>query len=171
VNAPTATDVQGWTQLDALKSAPADRLERFVAIANATLLRITGLTWESVPPEQEPLVQQAVQGIAEMTTFQQAPETLETLSDFDLIASFNAGPYSETRRSPGEAMKARLLVAWPWLSSLLWTLLTPDQYDYWRAFFSNVPAPAFDVQEVDWSAGQDLLGGSYQADPGYFFGA
>jgi hypothetical protein len=98
--------------------------------------------------------------MSQQLAMQATPEYLETLSDFDHIQSFSAGPYSETRRSPGDAMKARMLNAWPWLSDLLWRMLTPDQYDYWISFFSGDNAPAFAVTEVDWSD-TGLLGDGY----------
>jgi hypothetical protein len=157
--APTFEQVQEWTELEQLKSADEVKAQRLVARAGASLLQITGLAWETVPAGQEPLVQQAVQGLAEMLTYQTSAENLETLSDFDLIKSFSAGPYSETRRDAGDAMKARLLVAWPWLSDLLWGLLTPDRYDYWTAFFGGQNAPAFAVTEMDWGAFEDVDSG------------
>lgn len=153
---PTAADVQSWTKLDALKNAAADDAARIVAVAKSSFLKITGQSWTAILPQDEPLVQQAVKGMAELTSYQDSPEYIETLADFDLIQSFSAGPYSETRRSPGDAMKARLLVAWPWLSDMLWNLLTPEKYDYWTAFFSDKPTPAFDVQEMNW--GDHYLG-------------
>jgi hypothetical protein len=163
MQAPTATDVQGWTELDLLKNADAAKASRIVAVAEALFLRITGQTWDSIATADEPLVQQAVKGLSELTAYQDSPEYLETLSDFDLISSFSAGPYSESRRSPEDARKARMLVAWPWLSDLLWNLLTPDQYNYWTEFFLDTPPPAFEVTEVNWGA--DFY------DLGYYWGA
>jgi hypothetical protein len=172
VNAPSADDIKGWTELDTFTGAPAPRQERLTAIAISMFKRITGVTdFAAVAADDEPLAQQAITGLAELLTYQTSPEYMDTLSDWDLISSFSAGPYSETHRNPEEARKARLLVAWPWLSDLLWGLLTPERYDYWVSFFGGQNAPAFAVTEVDWSAGQDLLGGSYQADDPGFFGA
>jgi hypothetical protein len=124
-----------------------------------------GLAFDQVPADDEPLVQQAVKGLAELTAYQDSPEYLETLADFDLIQNFSAGPYSESRRSPREAMEARMLVAWPWLSNMLWGLMTPDKFDFWTAFFDpKRTAPAFAVQEVDWS-------GDFWIDRDYLWGA
>lgn len=153
---PTAAEVQGWTTLDALKNADALTADRVVARANASFVRMTGQTWPGLPVALEPLAQQAAQGLAELTILQSSAENLETLADFDLIQSFSAGPYSETRRSPADAMKARMLVAWPWLNELLWGLLTDDKYDYWIAFFSGLNAPATAVTEMDWGAYREL---------------
>lgn len=172
MDAPTAADIRGWTQLAALKTADDTLATRLVALAVSMFRRLTGVSdLTTVADSDVPMVQAAIQGLAELLTFQQSPEYLDTLSDWDLITSFNAGPYSETHRSPEEARKARLIVAWPWLSELLWSLLTPDKYDYWISFFGTDHPPAFAVQEVDWSAGQDLLGGSYRGDDPYLWGA
>lgn len=164
MDAPIPADVLARTELELLKDASEDKLAIIVATANALFLRFTGQTYEAMEPALEPLVQRAVQGLAEMTVYQESEDYLDTISDFDLIQNFSAGPYSETRRNPADMVKARLIVPWPWLSALLWQLLTPDKYDYWVAFFSGQVAPAFAVQEVDWS-GHDLV------DPAYLWGA
>lgn len=163
--APTATDVQGWTNLTDLKDADDTVAVRTVAVAGSLFQRITGLKFTDVQVDDEPVVQMVVQGLSELVFVQQSADTLDTLSDFDLIQSFSAGPYSETRRDPDAARKARLLVAWPWLSELLWGLLTPGQYDYWMEFFSDPTehTPAFAVTEVDWSG--------TRLDPAYWWGA
>lgn len=155
MDAPTAAEVQEWTNLAELKAAPLPTAERIVARANALFTRITGQQFVNVVPGNEPMVQQAVQGLSESMWFDQSEEQLETLSDWHLIQSFSAGPYSETRRSADDARKARMIHPWPWLNTLLWGLLTDEQMDYWIAFFSDelqIP-PAFEVSEVDWSGG------------------
>lgn len=164
MDVPSVEDIQAQTELAALKTASPEKATLNVGIAASSFTKITGQELATVAAADVPLVTYAIRGLAEMVTLQSAPEYLDTLADFDLIQSFNAGPYSETRRNPADAVKARLLVAWPWLSELLWGLLTPDKYDYWIQFFSGQNAPAFEITEVDWSAGQDLLGGSYQSD-------
>lgn len=169
--APTAADVQGWTEQDTLKNATLTRATRLTAIAISSFKRITGVNFDTVSADDEPLVEHAITGLAEMVMAQSDPEYLETLADFDLIQSFNAGPYSETRRGAEDAMKARRLVAWPWLSDVLWNLLTPDKYDYWVSFFSGKNAPAWTTQEVDWDFGGRLWGGSLGADDGHIWGA
>lgn len=163
MQAPSATDVQGWTQLDLLASADASRADRLVAIAISTFKRYTGVDLALVSADDEPVVQHAITGLAELLAYQASPDYMETLADFDLLQSFNAGNYSETRRSPKDARDARLLVAWPWLSDLLWGLMTPEKYDYWLSMFGVMP-PAFEVTEVDWS-GESYLYGSYGSPP------
>lgn len=154
--APSAAQIKEWTELDTLSGASAVKAARTVARANAMFLRFTGLRFESVPVELEPLVEQAVQGLAELLTYQTSPETLEALSDFDLIKSFSAGPYSETRRDPAEAAKARLLVPWPWLSDSLWGFMTPERREFYDVMFGGKPAPSFSVSEMDWGGYQEL---------------
>lgn len=161
---PTAAEVVAATEVDVLKAASPAKAAEIVAVAGSIFQRITGQTWTSVTVADEPIVRRVIRGLSELTAYQDSPEYLETLSDFDLIQNFSAGPYSESRRSPEDARKARLIVAWPWLSDLLWTLLTEDRYEYWWAFFSDHNLPAFAVQEVDWRYPNIF-------DIGYHFGA
>lgn len=158
--APTAAEILAASKFSFAEAGYADEtaLEPLVAAAGGLLTTITGLEWADITPAQEPLVLLAVGGMSEQLAMQSTPEYLETLADFDLIQSFSAGPYSETRRSPEDAMKARKLNAWPWLSDLLWQLLTPDKRDEWLAFFSGQNAPAFAVTEMDWSGMGDFDG-------------
>lgn len=155
---PTAAEVREWSKLDfgTLDYGDDASLGVLVAQATAALILITGQNLASLDPALEPLAQQAIRGLTEQLAYQAQPDMIETLSDFDLIQSFNAGPYSETRRSAEDAIKARLLNAWPWLNALLWGLLTPDKYDYWTNFFGGTHAPAFAVSEMDWGAYQDF---------------
>jgi hypothetical protein len=153
VVAPTAANVRGWSKIDfdALGYTDDATLQVLVDRAVANFYNTTGRPVDSsVPTELAPLVEQAIQGLTEQAAYRAQEDNLETLSDFDLISSFNAGPYSETRRSPDEMMKARMINAWPWLNRLLWDLLTPDKYDYWVFFFSGQLAPAFAITEVNW---------------------
>ena len=150
--APTASEVRGWSKLDfdALGYEDNSALQVLVDRAVANFYNTTGQVLANVPAALEPLVQQAVQGLTEQAGYRAQEDNLETLSDFDLISTFSAGGYSETRRSPDEMMKARMINAWPWLFRLLWVLLTPDKYDYWTFFFSGDVAPSFAVTEMNW---------------------
>lgn len=150
--APTVEEMREWSKLDfgALGYADDAALQVLVDRSVANFYNTTGRKLAKVPTELEPLVQQAIQGLTEQAAFRAQADNLETLSDFDLISTFSAGPYSETRRSPDEMMKARMINAWPWLNRLLWDLLTPEKYDYWTFFFSGQFAPAFAVTEMNW---------------------
>jgi hypothetical protein len=156
---PSAAELRSWSKLGFGELGYADDadLQRLIVRAGAALRRLTGRDLAvDVPDYEEPLFQQALQGLTEQLAFQTQQENLETLSDFDLIQSFSAGPYSETRRSPKEAFEARMLNAWPWLNSLLWSILSPDMLDYWEAFFGGSTPPAWSVSEVDWGAYEDI---------------
>lgn len=150
--APTAAEVRGWSKLDFDALGYDDtQLQVLVDRSVANFANTTGRPVDSnIPTEIVPLVQQAIQGLTEQAAYRAQEDNLETLSDFDLISTFSAGPYSETRRSPDEMMKARMINAWPWLNRLLWDLLTPDKYDYWVFFFSGQLAPSFAVTEMNW---------------------
>lgn len=163
MDAPTAAVVRAQSKLGFAELGYGDdvSLGRLVAAAIATLRRITGVSLDQVPEWQEPEFSLAIQGLTEQLAFQSQPENLETLADWDLIQSFSAGPYSETRRSPEEAFKARMLNPWPFLNRLLWGLLSPDMLDYWNAFFGGSTPPAFGVTEMDWGAFEDVDGSSY----------
>lgn len=67
----------------------------------------------------------------------------------DYIQSFTAGSYSETRasaenviRSRGGSVENPLVNRWRELSDLLYLLMTPDAYDYWRYRLTGITAPA-----------------------------
>lgn len=67
----------------------------------------------------------------------------------DYIQSFTAGSYSETRasaenviRSRGGSVENPLVNSWRELSDLLYLLMTPDAYAYWRFRLTGVAAPA-----------------------------
>lgn len=150
--APTAAQILEWSNVDfaALGYPDAPSLGFVVDRANAALEQVSGQTWASMPANFVKLAEQAVQGLTEQLAYRSTEEYAETLSDWDLIQSFSAGGYSETRRSPDDMFKARLLNAWPWLSDLLWLMLSDDKRDYWLGFFGG-SQPAFEVTEVDWA--------------------
>lgn len=64
------------------------------------------------------------------------------------IQSFTAGSYSETRSSSQTVLRNRgsvenpLVNEWRELSDLLYLLMTPDAYDYWRYRLTGVNPPA-----------------------------
>ena len=153
--APTAADVRGWTKLDLDELGYGDdsSLQVLVDRSVSNFTNITGQVLSALPDSLVPSAQEAIQGLVEQTVFRAQEDNLETLSDFDLISSFSAGGYSETRRSPDEMMKAKMINAWPWLNELLWQLLTPDKYDYWMAYFSGSFGPSFEVTPVNWGLG------------------
>lgn len=154
MDAPTAEEIVAASQLNFAEQGYDDaQVGVIVSSANSLLTAITGLTFDprgNIDSNIEALVRMAVRGFSEQIAYQGTPEYLETLADFDLIQNFSAGPYSEARRNAGDAMKARMLNAWPWLNGLLWSILTDDKRDYWNSVFSGLNAPAFAVTEVAW---------------------
>lgn len=128
--------------------------------AEQFVLHITG--WDSyaaVPAEKEALVELAIRLAVEMIAAQSRPEYLETLEDFDLISSFSAGSYSETRRSVDEALKAKMLAAWPPLNAALLGAMTDEARDDYLGWLDGKVAPSFEVSEVNWGAGYMALWG------------
>jgi|SRR3954452_3522655 hypothetical protein len=129
---------------------PLDRL--VIPAANALVIHLTGWeTFNAVPADKEPLVELAVRLAVEMQAAQSTPDYLETLADFDLISSFSAGSYSETRRSAEDAIKAKALTAWPALDHALVAAMTDDKHDDYLAWLEDQVAPGFAVTEMDWS--------------------
>jgi hypothetical protein len=101
----------------------------------------------------------------EMIASESTPEYLETLSDWDLIVSFSAGSYSETRRSVDEALKSKALTSWPTLDKALVASMTPEKYDDYIAWLNDIVAPGFAVTEMDWSGrGLGGLDSQYELD-------
>jgi hypothetical protein len=67
----------------------------------------------------------------------------------DYLQQFTAGSYSETRtsaenviRSRGGSVENPLVNSWRELSDLLYMLMTPDAYDYWRYRLTGTQPPA-----------------------------
>lgn len=162
---PSAADIAAQSKLDfaeigyAVADATPAGLQTLVGQAESEFFRITGQPLVSVDPNLEPLVFEVIRGLAEQQALRNTPENLDTMSDFDTIASFTAGPYTETRRSPEDMYKGRMLAEWPWLSSALWSLLTDDRYDFYISFFSGQNVPAFATTEVWWEGGGALYSG------------
>lgn len=162
--APAVADlVAASTNAAFIGGTPAQQA-RWSLYGVASWVRFTGLLYDLVEPVYEPLVFEAVRGLAELSALDQSQDRQETLADFDLLKSFGAGSYNETRRDPEEARKAKMLVAWPWLNQILWDFMTEDRRAYWIEFLMDPRAiPATSVTEVDWSRG---LAGSTRMEDG-----
>jgi hypothetical protein len=124
-----------------------------IPAAEAMVLHYTGWdTFEGVDPASEPLVGLAMRMAVEMIAAQSTPEYLETLSDWDLIVSFSAGSYSESRRSVADALKAKAITSWPPLDHALVAAMTDEKRDEYLAWLNDTVAPGFAVTEMDWAA-------------------
>lgn len=175
MDAPTAEQIRSWSQLDFgslgyPEGGNPDPLDELVARAGAFFGEIAGLGFDPVtdaalvvvPDRLAPLVRQAVQRMVELLAVQSQEDVIETLGDFQLLSSFSAGNYSETRRSLSELQKNQMIVADPTLNGLLWALMTPEKRSFWFAWLSGTNEPAFDIVEVDWNAPHLV---------GYFYGS
>lgn len=158
---PTVADLKSWSRVDfaGLDNPYTDeelqvRLDR----ACAFLLVTTGRAIdETMPAKFAVIAQEAVQLRVEQMCFQEQQDYSETAND-ELIQTFSAGNYSETRRTPSTA--ATLLTSLPeinpnpWLNRDLWLLCTDEMAEYWLTTLGGQAAaaliPSFEVTEADW---------------------
>jgi hypothetical protein len=174
---PDASRVREISQVDfdgrgfpTPEGTDSDPLQLYVDRACAYVEFITARPLDATCPAMlEPIAEQAVQMRTEQIMFQTSDDSAETAGDFDLIASFGAGTYNETRRDATTAQgQVKPLNPWPALNDLLWMLLTlvpgeanavvEARADYWRGLAGPVP-PAWEIIEVDWSGGLGLSSG------------
>jgi hypothetical protein len=166
MNPPTAIDIRNWTQLNLARYGYADdaKLQPVVDRAIGYILVMTGQTLPDLDPSAsptasaahlEPLMQQAIQMRVEQVLLQGRPGHVNSAADNEVVQSFSAGSYSESRRA-GQGFSSRTGAAergintWPALEELLWMLMTPERFAYWWAFTSGQPMPDFTVEEVNW---------------------
>lgn len=174
---PTAADVRGASQLDwdeygsGLGADPGPGgLQEIVDRAESAFYSITGQKLDSIDVRYAPQVRRVIQAMTEQLAMQGGEDVLDTQSDWDLISSFTAGPYSENHRSPKDMLDGRMLFPVPWVSMALWGLLTPERYSFWWAFFTGQNQPAYETTDVFWSEGQ-AIGRLYDPYGGWFGGA
>lgn len=152
----TAAEVREWSNVtfaDLGYPAPtsgADRLQRLVDRALEYVLDVTGLeAVENVPDGLQATWEEAVQRRTEQLAYNSSEDAAETGGDFDLIKSFGAGKYNETRRDMGDSEKAKVVNPWPVLDDLLKRLMTPDKLDWWYERWGAI-VPASEITEMDW---------------------
>jgi hypothetical protein len=152
VTTPSVDDIKAWSAVDFANLVPDDGvLQVLIDRAVGWFQQITGrVVDDTMPSEFEATTREALQRMVEVAAYQRQPDQIETVADFMLISSFSAGSYSETRRGLDEIAKAKAITGDPYLNSLLLGLLTPDQMDWWLAWWSGENPPAFEVTEVDW---------------------
>jgi hypothetical protein len=178
VNAPTTDEVFASSHLKWRKLGVADApaLAEPLAEAVAYVAVVTGRYFDDQTPPRGnqltapealagttdlvPLARKAVRMRTEQIVKHDQPGYVDTVTD-DMVASFTAGPYSESRHDPTRRGETKMLNSWPGLSEILWLLVTEERYDYWISYLMNIHAPAFAVEEVDWSlVGKDFAFGS-----------
>jgi hypothetical protein len=171
---PTAAIVRSKSKVDfdALGFGTDPELQDLVDAAMGLLGRFTGQSWDPIgggysglPPAvgTEGLALQALIRLTEVSAYRAQEDVVETMGDFDLISSFSAGSYSETRRGGKDAQDANIAM---W-RALFWPLMTYDAMDDWESMTTGVNAPAFGVTEVDWqsSYGASVWLGGTPDDP------
>ena len=179
---PTAATIRASSQVDFGSlgfpdGGDPDPLQAPVDQATSYITWVTGRTWDNplpMDPMTVPIMDQAAQMRTEQIVYQDSADNVETAGDYDMIQSFTAGSYSETRRELEKP--PRMLNPWPALDRLLWLLLsqTPaeiaaggngpvqDRFDYWRWVLGMAPVPpAWETIEVDWAEGLGQGGDLY----------
>lgn len=168
---PTVADLESWSRIDfSSLDAPFTDSDLGVQIVRATayLTAVTGRAMDdTMPPPLVPIAQDAYQLQVEQEVFKSQPDYVETSAD-DLIQSFSAGNYSETRKEPGRATRRSVMPLGlpdinpdPRLNTDIWLLCTPEMQDYWRFILQGAGAPTFEVTEADWGNYDGLYPYSY----------
>lgn len=176
MQAPTAKDIRVWSKVPFAEfgyPAPPspeedDPLEIYVQRSVAEFQRDTRINLAEVNVEpvgaewtdkkkqeelgQELLIGEAVQMYTEWRVGSSQPEILESVYDFDIIQSFSAGNYSETRR--GFAQSTFMRHPWPRLNRLL--LLISGNLDGGEV--PVVGAEGLNGVGVDWERQRYIMG-------------
>ena len=165
--APTAADVRAHSLVNfeefGYPEDTPDPLQYVVDQANSWLTLVTGRSYTvpltSPPPDPTilvPLMDQAVRMRTEQIVMQSQQDNVETAGDFDLIASFSAGSYSETRRD--NMKNSQMINPWPALNNLLFMLLDDDHRDFWLWWMTGIQPPAWNTVMLDWAEGLGQAG-------------
>lgn len=169
MEAPTTIEIRRWSKVafdDLEFEAPAtptveepDPLDVVVARAIDYILDVTGRTLEDIPTTLVTTAQEAVQRRTEQLAYKSQEDEAETASDVDMIQSFSAGSYSESRINTERATKfaPHRVNPWPLLNDMLMRLMTPEKLEWWREQWGEMP-PAFAIQETDWAIGDAFPG-------------
>ena len=153
----TVADIRSWSNVPfeeqgyPVPDSGPDRLQKLVDRALEYVLQVTGYTDAAqIPAALTNTYEEAVQRRTEQLVYKSSEDEAETAGDFELIKSFGAGSYNETRRDMGEMEKAKVINAWPHLNDLLWRMATADRRDEWEEWWADGVVPAFAVTEVEW---------------------
>jgi hypothetical protein len=167
---PSVDDLKTWSRVDfGSLDAPYtdDDLQVRLDRACDYLTAYTGRPMDdTMPPPLVNIAEEAIQLRVEQIVFQEQPDYVETGND-DLIQSFSAGNYSETRHEPGRSRYAGATTGLPDLNPNgilnrdMWLLCTQTMQDYWRYIMQGTAAPAIETTEVDWGNYDGLYPYSY----------
>lgn len=160
---PTAAQIRSWTNPDpnlprfifeeygypAPEGEDADSLEILIARFVEWLEAAIGydIDDDEYPENLQERTGEAIQLGVLYKIVSTEQGIIETAGDFDLIQSFSAGSYSETRR--GQGINTRALHPWPALNQLLNGLLSPDRL--------GQEIPAMGIVAPDWNVGKDII--------------
>jgi hypothetical protein len=161
VNAPTVTDFRNWTQLNLARYGftTDEKVAVTLSRAIAYVMFMSGQKLDALDPsitptgrveDLEPLMQQTIQMRTEQIILQGRPGHVTSAADNEVIQSFTAGSYSESRRDPQRRGEQRSLNTWPALDELLWMIMTPERFSYWYGVVTGTPIASFAVEEIDW---------------------
>ena len=130
-----------------------DPLGRLLDRAVAYVLDVTG--WpdlDTLPDARGVVFEEATQMRAEQLALQGTGEGVESGAD-ELVSSFGAGAYNESRRSLTELAEAKLINRWPALHDVLWRLCTDDKRQWWIAFWQQLlstdPEPSMAFVDIE----------------------
>jgi hypothetical protein len=163
VDTPTPAMIRLWmpatVDFDALGYGDDDELQKRIDEVIAQLRRFTCRQLPDIVVEDEPLYRRALWMLTYLSMAETSIDRLDTLADFDLLKSFGAGNYNEVRRDFAEMFKARMLVPWGALNTLLWDLMTDECRARWDEHFAAGVVPAFEIGNEGW-----LMTGEYDDD-------
>ena len=164
MDAPTATTIRLWmpasVDFGALGYDDDEQLQQRIDEVIAQLRRFTCRSLPDIVVEDEPLYRRALWMLTYLSMIEMSEDRLDTLADFDLIKSFGAGNYNEVRRDFAEMFKARMLVPWGALNTLLWDLMTDECRERWEEHFDAANAPWFEIHNES-----HLMTGEHDYDP------
>jgi hypothetical protein len=156
----TATQVRAWSQVrfERFGLVEDTDLQEFVNRATGYVFIVTGQTYESMTDDVfgmlvQSQLRQAIQMRTEQVVLQGKRGYVGSAAEKDVIQSFSAGGYSETRTTGGFSRAGaaeKSINSWPALSELLWLLMTDERFAWWVAFTSGQSAPDFTIEEYDW---------------------
>jgi hypothetical protein len=159
VNVPTTDEIRAWSTVrwprfgvtdDALLQERINRAAAYVAfVTGQNFDAPTVASWATLT-STETLLRQAIQLRTEQITVQGGRGHISSAAENEVVQSFTAGSYSESRRDPARRGEQKSLNTWPALDELLWMLMTDERYGWWYAYITGKPFPATWVEEVEW---------------------
>lgn len=158
---PSVEEIKAWSRLDfeSLDEPFTDEdIQVRINRTTAYLEQVTGRAMnDKLPRQLIPIAQEAFQLRIEQIARQEQEDYSDTAAD-DLIASFSAGSYSETRREPRSGTQPTTglpeINPFPWLNRDIWLLCTEDMKYTWIEYLQGQAAasqiPSMETTEADW---------------------